>query len=183
MSFLDGLDSIAKRIERFVAGSAPSDPLYITNRTFGQKLRMGLLVGTPVLAIAALVALALGSYFDSPAKQKPTVSKQRDDEITAKVLPNLAKEYKSQSDPEVEVTEAVVARGPDSNISGKLRNNTDHTVMLADVVFDVTDEEGSALGAVAVRVENIAARATVPFRKAIEQHTARSALVREVHVR
>jgi hypothetical protein len=98
------------------------------------------------------------------------------------VLPNLEKEYRSESDRQVEITEAVVARGPDSNISGKLRNNTDHTVMTADVVFDVTDEEGSALGAVAVRVENIAARATVPFRKSIEQHTARSALVREVHV-
>src|SRR5215469_10833016 len=40
MSFLDRADSIAKRLERFVAGSAPSDPLYVTNRTFGQKLRV-----------------------------------------------------------------------------------------------------------------------------------------------
>jgi hypothetical protein len=183
MSFLDRIDSIARRIERFVAGSAPSDPLYITNRTFGQKLRMVLLIGTPVLAIAGLVAMALGNYFDSPAAQKAAAPKVTPGEITAKLLPNLEKEYKSESDRQVEVTEASVAPSPDSAIVGKLRNNTDHTVATADVIFDVTDVEGSALGAVAVRVENIAARATVPFRKPIEQHAARSALVREVHVR
>jgi hypothetical protein len=183
MSFLDRVDSIAKRMERFVAGSAPSDPLYVTNRTFGQKLRIGLLIGTPVLAIAVLVALALGNYFDSPAPENAAASKAASGEITAKVLPNLAKGYKSESDREIEVTEAMVVRGPNSNISGKLRNNTDHAVMTAEVVFDVTDDEGSALGAVAVRVENIAARATVPFHQSIEQHGARSALVREVHVR
>jgi hypothetical protein len=128
------------------------------------------------------MVLALGNYFDSPPPQK-AAEIAKTGELTAKVLPHLEKDYKSDSDRDVEVTEAVVARGADSSISGKLRNNTDHTVMAADVVFDVTDEEGSALGAVAVRVENIGAKATVPFRKAIEQHTARSALVREVHVR
>jgi hypothetical protein len=183
MSFSDRLDSIAKRIERFVAGSAPSDPLYITNRTFGQKLRLALLIGTPVIAIAGLVALGLGSFFDSPAPQKVATPKAPTGEITAKVLPHIEKDYHSESDRQVEVTEAAVAHSPDSAIAGKLRNNTDHTVATADVVFDVTDEEGSALGAVAVRVENIAARATVPFRKTIEQRKARSALVREVHVR
>jgi hypothetical protein len=182
MSFLDRLDSIAKRMERFVAGSTPAGPLYITNRTFGQKIRMGLLIGTPVLAIAVLVALALGSFFDSPLARKAAPLPPTG-EVTAKVLPHLEKDYKSESDRQVEVTEAVVSRGADSAISGKIRNNTDHTVGSADVVFDVTDDEGSALGAVAVRVENIAARATVPFHKAIDQRTARLALVRELHVR
>ena len=183
MSFVDRMDSIAKRIERFVAGSAPSDPLYLTNRTFGQKVRMVLLVGTPVLAIAGLVALALGSFFDSPSAQKTVAPKTAAVEITAKVLPHLEKDYKSDSDRQVEVTEATVSRGADPAISGKIRNNTDQPVDTADVVFDVTDGEGSALGAVAVRVENIGARATVPFRKPIEQRTAHLALVREVHVR
>jgi hypothetical protein len=182
MSFLDRLDSIAKRMERFVAGAAPSDPLYITNRTFGQKLRMGLLIGTPVLAVAGLVALALGSFFDSPSANK-AASLSATGDVTAKVLPHLEKDYKSESDRQVEVTEAVVSRGANAAITGMIRNNTDRTVGSADVVFDVTDDEGSALGAVAVRVENIAARATVPFHKPIEQRTARLALVRELHVR
>src|SRR5215470_16569561 len=114
MSFLDRMDSIAKRLERFVGGSAPSDPLYLTNRTFGQKLRIGLLIGTPVLAIAGLVAMALGNYFDSPPPQKAAAPKPATGEITAKVLPNLEKEYKSESDRQVEVTEAAVSQSPDS---------------------------------------------------------------------
>jgi len=183
MSFVDRMDSIAKRIEHFVAGSAPSDPLYLTNRTFGQKVRMGLLIGAPVIAVAGLVALALGSFFDSPPVQKAAVTKPAAGELTAKVLPHLEKDFKSESDRQVEVTEATVSRGSDSAITGKIRNNTDQAVAMADVVFDVTDDEGSALGAVSVRVESIAARATVPFRKPIEQRTARLALVREVHVR
>lgn len=183
MSFLDGIDAIAKRLERFVSGSAPSDPLYVTNRTFGQRIRTALLFGVPALAIGGMIYMGLGRQFDKPGDPKPSAPLPATGEITAKVLPHLEKTYQSESDHDVSVSEATVAHGSDSNISGKLKNNTDRMVVMADVVFDVTDEGGSALGAVMVRVENIAAHSTVPFRKSIEQHTARGAVVREIHVR
>src|SRR5579864_2286702 len=110
MSFLDRVDSIARRVERFVAGSTPSDPLYISNRTLGQKIRLGLLIGTPVLAIAAFVALALNNYFNAQPAQRATAPKAPTGEITAKVLPNLEKEYRSDSDRRIDVTEAFVAQ-------------------------------------------------------------------------
>src|ERR1051326_43752 len=89
MKFLDRVDSIARRIERFVSGSAPSDPLYVSNRTFGQKIRVVVLIGAPVLALAVLLGLALGSYFDTPPAQQASGSKEPTGEITAKVLPHL----------------------------------------------------------------------------------------------
>jgi len=183
MSFLDRADSIAKRLERLFSGATPTDPLYVSNRTSRQKVRFWLLVGTPITLVLALLVLVMLGYFDSPNPEKVIVPKANSRDLTAKVLPNLDKDYKSDTDRRVEVTEAVVVRGADSNISGRLRNNSDQNVMRAEVVFDVTDEEGSALGAVAIKVENIAAHATVPFRQAIEQHAARAAIVREVNIR
>jgi hypothetical protein len=181
MTFLERADAIARKIERFVGGSGPSDPLYISNRTFGQKARLALLIGTPVLALVGLMSLALGNYFDpAPSAIKPTGPTREAAAVTAKVLPDLEKTYKSDSDTDCEVAEASVG---DSVLAGKLRNNTDHIVHVADVVFDLTDEEGSALGAVAVRVENIAPRGTANFRMTVEQHKAKTALVRELHTR
>jgi hypothetical protein len=180
MTFLERADAIARRIERFAGGSRQSDPLYISNRTWGQKARFALLIGTPVVALLGLMALALGNYFDPASSPQKVAATHEAGAITAKVLPDLQKTYKSDSDTDCEVAEASVGG---STLIGKLRNNTDRTVHVADVVFDLTDEDGSALGAVAVRVENIAPHGTVDFRKAVDQHAAKTALVRELHTR
>jgi hypothetical protein len=181
MSFLDRVDSVAKRIEHFVSGNTPSDPLYVSNRTVGQKVRVALLLGAPTLAIGALIFLALASYFDPPPSPAKVVSvKDATGEITAKVLPGIEKDF-AESSRDVDVVEAAV--GLNHTLSGKLRNNTDHLVQVADIVFDVTDEDGSQLGGVAVRVENIAAKSTATFKVNVEQQAARAALVREVHSR
>src|SRR5438552_6960295 len=99
MGFLDRVDGFARKIERFVAGKASADPLYLTNRTAGQKLRVVLLLGTPVLVAAVLMALALNNFFDSPPSAKELAAaarpKEPTGEITAKVLPNIDKEITS----------------------------------------------------------------------------------------
>jgi len=186
MNFLDRVDAVAKRIERFVSGGAPQGPFYVTNRTTGQKLRVGLLIGVPLLAIAVFIGLAMNNYFDPPASaEQPTVAKQPTGDVTAKVLPHIEKELAVSSgySRDVEVLEAAVSRGADHSLAGKLRNTTDHVIQVADLVFDVTDEDGSQLGGISVRVENIPAHAVVPFKTALAQHDARTALVREVHSR
>jgi hypothetical protein len=190
MKFIDRVDAFAKKVERFVSGNAVHDPLYVTNRTFGQKLRTVLLLGTPVLAVAGLIYLALSQAFDRPivaernaakvaAANKP---KEHTGEITAKILPNLQKDYTSEQSHDVEVVEASVSRSGDHVLAGKVRNNSDH-VQAADLVFDVTDDEGSQLGGVSVTVENIPARGTAAFRIPLQQRDARTALVREVKSR
>ncbi len=186
MSFIDRIDSVARRIERFLSGNAVSGPLYITNRTLGQKIRVGVFIGAPVLALGVLMVLALNNSFDparrsgprnEPARKEPT------GEITAKVLPSVEKDFTTDYSRDVDVLEAAVSRNNDHTLYGKVRNNTDHPVRVADLVFDVTDEDGSQLGGVAVRVENIPAKSTAAFKVVLEQQKARSALVREVHSR
>jgi hypothetical protein len=191
MKFIDRVDGFAKKVERFVAGSAVNDPLYVTNRTFGQRVRIGLLVGTPILAVGGLIYLALSQQFDRPIVTERNAAKAAADlkpkeptgEITAKVLPNLDKDFASEQSRDVEVVEASITRSGERVLAGKVRNNSDQIVRVADLVFDVTDKEGSQLGGVSVRVENIPARSTVPFRLALEQHDAQTALVREVRSR
>lgn len=186
MKLIDRVDAFARRIERLVAGRAVSDPLYLTNRTIGQRIRAGVLMGAPILFVAGLIYLALDKQFDPPASAQrgaPTTAKGPTGEITAKVLANLDKDYTSEQSKDVDVLEAVVSRGAERTLSGKLRNRSDGAVRVADVVFDITDQEGSQLGGVSVRVENIPAKGTAGFRIALPQNTARNALVREVRSR
>jgi hypothetical protein len=188
MKLIDRIDAIARKFERFVAGSAVSDPLYLTNRTAGQKVRVAILIGVPVIAVGTLIYMALDSRFDRPASIERAAaleekSKQVIGEAAAKVLPNLDKTYLSEQSKDVDVVEAAVSHAAEPSLTGKLRNNTDNLVRVADVVFDITDQEGSQVGGISVRVENIEPRGTATFRVALPQKTARSALVREVHSR
>ena len=188
MKLIDRLDIFARKLERFLGGGAANDPLYLTNRTIGQKIRTGVLIGAPVIALGALIYMALDSRFDRPASIEKaaaieTKSRQPTGEITAKVLPNLDKTYISEQSKEIDVLEASVSRDASPELSGKLRNNTDGIVRVADLVFDITDQEGSQLGGISVRVENIPPKGTATFRMSLPQKTARSALVREVHTR
>jgi hypothetical protein len=191
MTLIDRVDAIAKRLESFFTGrNAASDPLYLTNRTFGQKVRTGVLIGAPIAAIGVIVYLALAKQFDRPISLERAVAieaaakaKQPTGEITAKVLPNIDKTYTSENSKDVDVIEASINRAGEPTLIGKLRNNTENLVRVADLVFDVTDNEGSQLGGVSVRVENIPPRGTAPFRLVLPQREARTALVREVHSR
>lgn len=190
MKFIDRLDAIARKMERFFAGSSVNDPLYLTNRTLGQKIRIAVLIGTPVLAVGGLIYMALGKQFDRPSARQREADivaasrpKEPTGEVTAKVLPNLDKTYASEQSKDVDIVEAAVSRGGEPVLTGRIRNNTDAMVRVADIVFDITDDEGSQLGGVAVRVENVPPKSTAPFRMPLPQRSARTALVREVHSR
>jgi hypothetical protein len=186
MKFLDRADAFAKRLERFFTGGRSHDALYVTNRTTGQKIRFFLLIGTPVLAIAIFLSLAMLNYFDPPVRPEgAVVAKAPTGEVTAKILPHVDKDLavSTEYSRDIEVLEAAVSRSGEHTISGKIRNTTDHTVTLAELIFDVTDDEGSQLGGVSVRIENVPAHAIMPFKTVLQQQNARSALVREVHSR
>ena len=180
MKFIDRLDATLRKVECFVSGAEPTDPLYVSNRTAGQKIRLFLLIGTPLVVVVGFMTLALTNSFDSAHSAAPAKTAREPGTVTGKLLPDLAKTYRSSSDHDCDISEA---RVENQTLLGTLRNNSDHTVHVADVVFDITDQDGSQLGAVAIRVENIAPRATADFKQALEQKGARTALVRELHTR
>jgi hypothetical protein len=184
MNFLDRLDTAAKQIERFLSGGAVADPLYISNRTIGQRIRMALLVGIPAVAVAALVVWGMSTYFES--RGSSGAASHTDDAaraVTAKLLPNIEKNFTTDYSRDVNIVEAAISTGNERILFGKIRNNTDRVVQVAEAVFELTNDDGSELGGVVVTVRNIAPKATAPFKLALTQRNARSVMVRELHSR
>jgi hypothetical protein len=165
---------------RFLSGPAPSDPLYLTNQTPGQKARRLLLMLSPVLVVIAggLLAITLLSPKTDKGPKQLTSA-----EIRAKVLPDFNKEIKLESNQDLEVTEVHFEHTGTSMIVGNLRNKTNHQIVQAVIVFELGDASRSGLGGVTVTETNLAPGSVRTFKKPIEQSNAMFALVREVETR
>ena len=76
-------------VDRVLSRPAPSDPLYLSNRTFDQKVKLGLAIAVPCLIVVGGIALGLSHFFQAngpgPAAE-PSAA-----ELAAKLLPNVDK--------------------------------------------------------------------------------------------
>lgn len=171
-------------VERFLSGGlAPSDPLYLTNRTFGQRIRFAVVIGTPCVIVASLMALALSDYFvKKTAEPKLDPSPAERAAMAAKMLPNMDN-VKLDTNRDVDVMEVHIDRTKGIALMGTVMNNTTHEIHSAEIVFDLTDSYGSQLGGVSQQLENLAPQIRQNFRLPIEQSSARFVLVREVNTR
>jgi hypothetical protein len=172
------LAALRGSVERFLSGTAPSDPLYLTNRSRAQRIKAWSLVAVPCLVIVGLVALALSkSYFDPP--DAPPPKELSAEEITRKLLPNVARDITLDSNKDVEVVQVHVNRA-DMNVAGTVRNNTAHAIAVTDVTFNLTDKTGSQVGAVTGHIENLPPKTTKDFQFPIKQRDATLVLVRDL---
>jgi len=96
------------------------------------------------------------------------------------MLPDLNLTINSQHD--LDVQDVHVIRAGALKLAGSASNKTDHVIHRVDIVFELTDSNGSRQGAVSTQLTNLAANATVPFQFPIDQQSASFALVREIHV-
>ena len=165
-------------MERLLSGGpAPTDPLYLTNRTPAQKLKSWGLIAIPCVILAVGVAVTLSNFLDPPeAKRAP---EPPPGQITAKVLPNMGKDLKLAS-PDVQVLEV---RVEGSRLVGSVKNITTHEIAVAELVFALTDSAGSQVGDVTGTVEKLPPSSNKEFQIPIKQHDAAFALVREVKSR
>jgi hypothetical protein len=165
--------------DRILSRPAPSDPLYLTNRTFGQKMKLALLIAVPCLILAGGVLLLLSNIFQAngpgPAPEPSAAV------LAAKLLPNLPKTIDIQVNKDVQVMEAHVEREGGMRATGTVKNNTGRQIHTTEIILNLTDEAGSHLGAVSAKVDNLAPNATAKFQVPIEQKDAAFALVREVY--
>ena len=173
--WLGPLRGLANRV---LSRPAPSDPLYLSNRTFDQRVKLWLAIAVPVLILAGITALGLSHFFQArlpgPAPEPSAAV------LAAKLLPNVDKTLKIEVNQDVQVLEAHVELEGGAKLTGTARNNTDHLIHTAKIVFNLTDTTGSFLGAVNAHVDNLAPNATMEFQIPIEQKDAAFALVREV---
>ncbi len=161
-------------VERLISGPAISDPLYLTNRTFLQKLRSWSLIAIPCLILAGAVAVAL-SVLDPPAPppaKEPTAA-----EITAKLLPNMDKDIKLAPASDVQVLEV---RVEGTQLVGSVKNTTEHPIASVELIVDLTTAGGSQVGAVSAFVDKLPPSGRKNFQIPIKQRNAAFALVREI---
>ena len=172
------LGPLRDSIERFLSSPAPTDPLYLTNRTPAQKLKSWGLIAIPCLILAVGIAVTLSNVIDPPdAKHVPAPPPGQ---ITAKVLPNMAAKDLKLASPDVQVLEV---RVEGSRLIGAVRNTTAREIAAAELVFALTDSAGSQVGDVTGTVEKLPPSSSKEFEIPIKQHDAAFALVREVKSR
>jgi hypothetical protein len=169
-------------LDRLLAGGpAPTDPLYLTNRTLGQKLQSWSFVAVPCLVLLAGTGYVLSNLMDPP-DVKPA-KELTASEVAAKMLPEVGKNLDLPTNRDVEVVEVKVQNSDGAKLVGTLRNITDHEVASVEIIVDLTDLAGSQLGAVNATVEKIQPRGTKTFQLPIKQTGASLALVREINSR
>jgi len=166
-------------LDNWVSGGASDDPLYLSNRTWRQKLRMGLLLGIPGLVLVVGLVLVFAQVF-VPQTAPPKSKEATTAELVSKVLPDVDKSAHIQRYTDAEVVEIGVDQAANPpRIRGKLRNDTNHSISV-EFVADLTDIDGARVGAVAERVLNTPPKETALFDFPIKSTTASIALVREI---
>lgn len=165
---------------RLLNGPSQSDPLYLSNRTWKQKLGMGLAIVAPV---AVVVGIVVYTVFSPPQAAEKPPGEPSAAEIAAH-NPIVPKDFTVQQNNELQVVEVGVDRsGTPHRITGVLKNNTNRPFRGAEVSFDLADESGSQIGRAAATVDIVPPRASVPFSASISQTNAAVVLVREVQSR
>jgi hypothetical protein len=162
-------------VERFLSGGpAPTDPLYLTNRSLTQKLKSWSLIVIPGLILVAGIAYTLRALNPPEAKpdKEPTAA-----EITARLAPDLAKEVKLAPDSDVQVLRIYVNG---SNVVGAVRNTGSREIAVVKLVINLTSNTGSQVGAVEATVEKLPPSGSKDFEIPIKQRNAFGAIVREI---
>jgi hypothetical protein len=168
-------------IDRYLDRPADADPLYLSNRTIWQIARAwAIMLGPPVLLMAVL-ALAWSGWFKAGDAPKPRDLTPA--EKAARVLPNFNSKIQLPANRDLDMQEVHVEHGSPTRVAGVVRNNTDHAIAYAQIVFDLTDARWSRLGAVSTELEKLPPHSVTSFRFAVAQDTAEHVLVREFQTR
>jgi hypothetical protein len=177
------LDRLRTRVELLVSGRAPSDPLYLTNRTWGAKLKIALLIAVPVLLLVALavigaanrVQVGAGDPYGQPPSEAAPVADAAAPSATGKPSPDPV-----LGSTDLEVLNIRIARDAHSPVvTGIVRNKTDRKVDKAEVSYFLVDREGSLVGTDSVIVASVQPHGSVAFRNPLKLARAEYVFVRD----
>jgi hypothetical protein len=173
------LGPLRERIERFLSGGQQSDPLYLSNRTWKQKLRPAVLIAIPAVLVFGALALVFNHVYRPKAAPPRVVTAA---ELLAKLLPDLEKTSGVNAYKDAEIVEVHVVPGGAPRIAGVLKNNTDREI---SVEFDLDllknqSNRASRVGGATGRVNRVPPNASVPFDFPAGNSAAVYALVRKI---
>jgi hypothetical protein len=150
-------------------GPPPADPLYVSNRTTGRRILLAGMIVLPCLPLATIIFLA-GRNGAQSLPSPPSSTPQPPAAIRPIALP----------EPQLEIIEARVERGRGAELKAAVHNKSGHPVRHAEIVFELTDKEGSPVGTVSQKIPALAPDSVVEFELPIGQQDAVYAQVREI---
>ena len=160
-------------VERVLSGGpAPTDPLYLTNRSPIEKLKSWSLIAIPCLILAVGIAYTLRTL--DPPEAKPA-AEPKAAEIAAKMQPPTDVNLAQSS--EVQVLEIHV-KG--TLVSGAVQNTGTREIASVKLVLNLLNARASQIGAVEANVGKLAPSSRKDFQLSIPQRDAAFAIVREI---
>jgi hypothetical protein len=171
------LGPLRDRIDLFLSGGrTPSDPLYLTNRTWKQKLRLALVIATPTALLFFALALVFTNVYAPKTAPPKEVSAA---EIMAKLLPNLEKTVNIDTYKDAEIMELRVLRDGPPRVSGILKNKTGRVISV-EFDLDIASLSGSRVSSSTQRVDKAPPNSSTPFEFPAGNSEAAYALVRQI---
>lgn len=166
-----------QRFERFLTKPADADPLYLSNRTVWQTMRVWVALLVPAVIVLAVLIVAWSGAFrgkDGPKLRELTAA-----EKSARILPNFNAKIQLPTNRDLDVQDAHVEHGSPTRVAGLVKNNTDHAIASAEMAFDLLDLRWSRLGAVSTTVANLPPHSATPFQFTVSQDAAEHVMVRD----
>jgi hypothetical protein len=172
-------DPLRERMDIFISGRAPSDPLYLTNRTWRQKLKIASLIVATVLLLTILLTIVATNPFGFHrvvAEERPPAD-----------APLAAAPQRPSSGPltastELEVVDVRISRDARPPVvTGTVRNRTGQKIDSAEVSYYLADAAGSMVGTDTTEVVNLEPYGSVAFRAPLKVARAVYVIVRDAH--
>ena len=140
--------------------------------TLGQKL--GMVAGILLVCVFVYVlVIVLGHHAEQAESKAPPPP-------PVEIVP---KGFKVDKNKDLEVMEMNFNKTSEpKEITGTLRNATDHAIASCEVRFDVTTKTGAQLGSVSTTLHGLEARGTAKFRIPVPYKEAGFAMVRDLRV-
>jgi hypothetical protein len=172
-------DPLRERMEIFISGRAPSDPLYLTNRTWQQKLKIAALIVAPVLLLIVLVTIGATNplrFHKVEADQRPPV------EAPPPAVPQKPLSGPVSASTDLEVVNIRISRDAHpAVVTGTVRNKTNRKISSAEVSYYFADAAGSLVGTDTTEVANVEPHGSVAFRMPLKIARAAYVIVGDVH--
>jgi hypothetical protein len=161
-------------LSRLLVGSSkPVDPLYLSNRTAGQRLRVAAVIAIPVLIVCGLAAYAF--IHRKPVNFKPVGADLTAEELSRDVklkVDNALRDLRIESNTDVQVVEAMVLSGKPQRVKGSARNTTERTLRGVKLDFALATGDGRRLAMTSTTLATMPPKSTLTFEFSIDEREA-----------
>jgi len=173
-------NAFRQALDRYLSGVRNEDPLYISNRTWKDRLATGFRLWGP-LAVLIIAATWFGISRVVP-KPPPKYDLTAAEVLSKLKLPDLS-DVKPEPRRALEVAEVGVRRGHSLELAGMVRNVSSEPIESAEVDIDIAESSGTRLSTQTVKFQALAPSAEARFQVPLSDSRAQIAIVRSIRTK